>query len=194
MRRSRILLCLFWLSTAAALPLRADTPLAGLDKLYSWPEEVANLVKNSSFESADASGKPLDWSMNVSPYLYLDDLHHSSGLFSLRMLNTNLSKYTPSASQRLILKDGWYNLRARGLASAAGTNSSTSGGRLRIEPGGAAPLLRGTTTGWTIVERRDIAIRAVDAPTLWIDAYRKPNGSLWFDQVAVHRQKPPAVE
>src|SRR5262245_63161457 len=194
MRRSRVLLCLSWLGTMAALPLGADSPLAGLDSLWPWPEEAANRVKNPSFESVDANGKPLDWSMIASPYFYLDDSTRSSGLFSLRQLNTNLSKYTPNASQRLTLADGWYTVRARGRASSAGTNSSTSGGRLRIEPGGEAPLLRGTTTGWTTVERRDIAIRAADAPTLAIDAYRKPNGSIWFDHVEVHRQKPPAVE
>ena len=194
MRRSRVLLCLCWLGTMASLPLGADSPLAGLDSLYPWPEEAANLVKNSSFESADANVKPLDWSMIVSPYFYRDDSLYSSGLFSLRLLNTTLSTYTPNASQRLTLADGWYTVRARGRASKAGTNISTAGGRLRIDPGGEAPLLRGTTTGWTTVERRDIAIRAADAPTLRIEAYRKPNGSIWFDQVEVHRQKPPAVE
>ena len=177
-----------WLSTSAA---GADT-VGGLVELYPWPEDAVNLVKNSSFEEVDSTGKVAGWDVG-SPEHFSPALDVSrSGLRSLRLEDSHLAPYTPLASQPLALEPGWYTLRGWMKAVNAGTNTRGAGGRISVSHG-KSPVISGTTD-WTQVERRSFPILPGESASIRLEAYRKPAGTLFFDDIEVRRLIPPVVE
>ncbi len=186
----------------SALPPAASAQPAqpvpgGLTRLYLWPENSVNLIANPSFEQT-ALGLPTYWTLGGgSGYLFLDTIQKRSGTRSLHLRNSHLAPYTPMATQRLTLPPGWYNLRGYVKTVRAGSNANGSGGRITLwkgKGGESTEALGGTTTSWTLLDRNSFLVEAGDKPQIRLEAYRKPNGDVYFDDVALHRLVPPFLE
>ena len=117
---------------SAAAKVRRETPLGGLLDLYPWPEEPVNLVKNPSFEDVDAAGKVLRWRIRQADHWFPNSSSARSGVRSLNLKDSHLSRYYPSAGQNLTLKPGWYTMRGWLKAEKAGTNKKRAGARLSL--------------------------------------------------------------
>lgn len=179
---------------AGPLTVPAHAQLGGLEALYAWPEDPINLVANPSFEAVDATGQPVNWGIGAPDFLFPDSAASHSGAVSLHLRNSHLAPVTPIASQSLALSPGWYNLRGWGRAVNAGTNSPTAGGRFSLwGTGVSTPVIRGTRD-WTLLERSSVRVLTGGSFALRVEAYAKPDGDIFFDDVAVHRQIPPLVE
>jgi hypothetical protein len=190
----------FQLFLPCALVAQTDPPaspapsdaLGGLQSLYPWPEDPANLVLNPSFEEVDSFGKPRGWILGSSPHLFRG-IGARSGQWALHLEDSDQDRFTPNARQAMPLDAGWYSFRGWARAVAAGTQVSGSGGRISLSGAGSTDVISGTTD-WIRLERRDVPVSPGDAPVLRIEAYRKPDGSVFFDDVEVHRLAPAPVE
>ena len=188
-RRSIYFIALLALSIALAgvLPVPAHGETGGLETLYPWPEDPTNLVQNPSFEALGAN-----WKINLPSYFFPTTTDFHTGLWNLQLQDSNLAPYYPLATQAPALKPGWYTLRGWIKAVNAGTNTSGAGGRISLSRGNS-PVVSGTTD-WTQVERRSFPILPGESASVRLEAYRKPDGTIFFDDIEVHRQIPPAVE
>lgn len=204
MLRREALAALSLVVVLPCVPLRATDPadeavapapasLGGLQRLYPWPEDTSNLVLNPSFEELDQTGKLKDWIVGEAAHLF-PDAQPRTGSSSLHLKDSDQATYTPIARQSLSLAPGWYVLRAWARALNAGAESSTAGGRLSLWGTGVATDVVNGTTDWVKLERRDIPVWPGDTPLLRVEAYQKPPGSVFFDDVALHRLAPPPVE
>lgn len=181
-----------WLSVAGAGPALQT---GGLVALYEWPEDVVNLVRNPSFEEVDASGRAVGWQVGEPLHFGVSGQVARTGARSAHLRDSHLARYYPLMTQALPLAPGWYNLRGWVRTHAAGMNGAGAGGRIGIFWGKGAvtgPVLRGTTD-WTPVER-SFLVPPGQSPVLRLEAYQKPDGSVFFDDLEVRRQVPPVVE
>jgi len=179
---------------------RRATPLGGLLDLYPWPEDSVNLVKNPSFEEVDAAGKALGWRVRPADRWFPNSSAAQSGVRSLNLKDSHLSRRYPLASQKLTLEPGWYTMRGWLKAEKAGTNTKGAGGRLSLwlrkgkqKRWNSTAIVRGTTD-WTKVERRIFPVKPGESAYVRLDAYRKPDGNVLFDDIEVRRLIPPIVE
>ncbi|MBI4241075.1 MAG: hypothetical protein HY613_05105 [Candidatus Rokubacteria bacterium] len=184
------------LAVIAPAPLAvhsAHAQLGGAEALYPWPEDPTNLVANPSFE-VDVAGQPADWTIGLPAFLFPDASASHSGAVSLHLRDSHLAPFYPLATQTVSAAPGWYNLRGWGKAVAAGTNNPGAGGRLSFWGTGASTPVVRDTTDWTLLEQTSILVPPGISPTLRIEAYGKPDGDIFFDDIALHRQIPPVVE
>ncbi|MGH9322650.1 MAG: hypothetical protein ACRD21_02570 [Vicinamibacteria bacterium] len=194
-RRLGFLLFLLGLSILG-LGQSPQAPLGGLTELYPWPEDPQNLIGNSSFENRDRADVPGEWTLGEPNSWSLDSSTRHSGRTSLRLSDSHLARFTPMATQRLSLQPGWYSLRGFVRAERAGTNVEGSGGRLSVWKGsnGISTEALAGNTDWVELERGNIVISPRDSPSLRIEAYRKPDGRVYFDDIEFRRLVPPRVE
>ncbi|MGH9320239.1 MAG: DUF11 domain-containing protein [Vicinamibacteria bacterium] len=192
--------CLLLLASATAVFLSAIARPAsaqssgGLTRLYLWPEERKNLIANPSLEQTSLGG-PRDWDLIGSNW-FLSSLQRRTGARSLQLRNGHLSTFTPLANQTLQLTPGWYNLRGYLKTQRAGSNIQGSGGRITLWKGnrGEATKIVAGTTGWTLVNRRNFLLPSGGSAHVRLEAYRKPDGDVFFEDVALHRLVPPFLD
>ena len=193
MRWTRIVFVVLAGLTACAADA-ARPVVGGLGALYPWPEDPTNLVHNGSFEEVDTTGQPLHWRVGEPAHWGLEAPASHHGRWSLRLHGSHRAHHTPNARQALKLPPGWYSLQGWLKAVEAGTNNPGAGGRISLRgTGTAGPVVRGTTD-WILVKQRSLAIGDKVSPELRLEAYRKPDGDIFFDEVAVHRHIPPMLE
>jgi hypothetical protein len=195
--RSSLAVCLALLTPLLdgpdTLSAADPAPLGGLQRLHIWPEDPANLVSNPSFEQHDTNG-------GVSGWLIGDPVHLApaatgrTGGWGLELRDADQATYTPIARQSLALAPGWYTLRGWARATDAGTLGSTAGGRISLYGLGIATDVVNGTTAWRMLQRREFVVRPGDAPSLRIEAYQRPPGTVLFDDIGLHRLAPPAAE
>ena len=170
--------------------------VGGLLEVYPWPEEAENLVKNPSFEEIDDAGQVVGWKGAEPPHFSPTTEVSRSGLRSIHLRDSHLARHYPGMTQALTLSPGWYSMRGWMKAEGAGTNNRGAGGRMTVGWGKgwvSSPVIRGTTD-WTKVEVRSFPIMPGESALLSLEAYRKPDGNVFFDDVEVRRQRPPLVE
>lgn len=174
---------------------RAAVTVGGLSSLYAWSEDGKNLVQNPSFEEFDGTGKPKAWTIKPhDPFVPATGVARS-GARSAHIKDSHLADSFPQMDQSLALAPGRYVLRGWVKAEEAGKNQPGSGGRLTLSWGkewASTAVVRGTTD-WTMVER-PFGVAPGNQPVVRLEAYRKPDGSLFFDDIEIRRLKPPAVE
>ncbi|MCZ6625762.1 MAG: hypothetical protein O7B35_16275, partial [Deltaproteobacteria bacterium] len=170
--------------------------VGGLAELYSWREDSVNLVKNSSFEQVDEAGRVSGWKVGQPGHFFPVTDVARSGLRSMYLRDSHLARRHPSAVQALSLTPGWYSMKGWIKAEGAGSNKKGAGGRISVKRGKgrvSSRVIRGTTN-WTKVVRQSFLIMQGESAMLRLEAYRKPNGSVFFDDIEVHRLISPVVE
>jgi hypothetical protein len=98
--------------------------------------------------------------------------------------------------QPLELAPGWYRLRGWIKAEEAGTNAKHAGGRISIrsDTGGATSRIISGSKDWTLVERDFPILPGGESANVRLEAYRKPDGKVFFDDIELRRLTPPVVE
>jgi hypothetical protein len=179
-------------STASAQPLvpgglTARAPVSGLGP---------NLLQNDGFETPNGS-LPANWSGNTA-WAY-DPVVKRSGAASMRLTDASVTS-TFFASQRLTLKKGVYKVSGWIRTQDLGLNVSNAGVRLSLDfsvggslDRGLTTIVRGTTD-WTYYEMVDVVVPEDRAAIMKLEAYARPSGSAWFDDVKVERQLPAPVD
>lgn len=169
----------------------------GLLELYSWPEDSVNLVKNPSFEDVDKAGQPTGWRGWPPENFRLTTAEARSGSRSLEMRDSKGARNVPSMEQPLALEPGLYTLRGWIKARDAGGPNAEAGARYGLRGGASkhsTPVVRGTFD-WTRFEVRNIAIEPTRSKGAVItEAYGRPAGSFFFDDLELRRHVPPLLE
>lgn len=197
-RRARdggLLLVLLSVSSSGAFGQHDPKKTGGLVELFRWESLTTNLVTNSSFEQVE-DGTPRPWSLRQPRHWSVHETDSHSGLKSLRLSSSDQSPHTPSAMQSLELEPGWYALSGWLRADDAGSHGKGAGGRLNLQMGRrreTTSVVGGTQT-WSRVEKSFIRVNSGDSPTIRLEAYRKPDGDVFFDDIEVRRLEPPPVE
>jgi hypothetical protein len=193
MSRCRLFVCSCVVTVlTAGVSSAADPATGGLETLYAWPEDPANLALNGSFELGTGSA-PASWT--ASPGFARVTTGRYTGLWSLRLHNASLSAYPPTARQALNLAPGWYTFRVWAKPVNAGTNDRRYGGRLQLIGAQASTgLIRGSTSTFQLYERAHVNVLPGEATALRFEAYGKPNGDVYFDKVELHRLDPAPLE
>jgi hypothetical protein len=185
------------LAVAAVAAGRGGAPRAGgLVKLHEWPEDGANLVANAGFEEVDASGAPVGWRLTDRSALSVSGEAARTGTRSLLLDDAASRRRPPLAMQKLDAEAGWYAAKAWIMARGAEGKDAKAGGRLGVwlgKPGPGTRVVRGTTE-WTPVEVPLFPVKQGDALSVRLEGFRRPPGQLFFDDLAVYRLTPPAVD
>ena len=155
-----------------------------------------NLVQNGEFEAA-AGSLPAGWTANTA--WSLDPVVVHGGAASMRLTDAATTA-TFFASQPLTLQKGRYKLSGWIRTQDLGLNASNAGVRLSLDFSVAGSLDRGLstivrgTTEWTYYEVSDIVVPEDRPASIKLEAYARPGGLAWFDDVKVERQVPSPVD
>jgi hypothetical protein len=147
----------------------------GLQRLYDWPEEPANLCVDA----------PEAWRLHAS-------FSYAAGVLRL---DANLPTATvPSAIQAGYLEPGWYVLRAR--ASATGNTHGSARVSLKVggDFAGATDEISGTSAGLQTIERKFVLVSEASVSQIRVEAYQKADGLFTFEKIELRRLREPAVE
>jgi hypothetical protein len=171
----------------------ASTPLEN-GGLVSFPTPLisANLVSNPGFEQGNAG-----WSL-ASGFTVDTTVAHS-GQASLRLTNANLGPYTPSATQIVQLKQGIYNFGGWVKVSAIGATVAGSGVRFCLYAPPSYPWTIAAsctsqvsgTADWQYIQTTSITVPQDTSAEFLVDAYGKPDGTAWFDDLTLTRSQLP---
>ncbi|HEY7509106.1 MAG TPA: hypothetical protein VIG50_02590 [Vicinamibacteria bacterium] len=196
-RAAALALALTALVASAAAGARDTGAMGGLTELYDWPGDTANAVWNGSFEDVDAAGRAQRWDVRLAEHFFPTTAHARSGRRSLQLSASHRAPFYPSACQDLTVPPGWYRLRGWIKPVRAGASAAGSGGRIGLYAGsaalGATPVVAGTAD-WTRVEREKVLVPDGAPVTQCLEAYAKPDGDLFFDDVELNRLAPPMVD
>jgi O-antigen ligase len=180
-----------------AAPAAATAQPGGLTALPTV-EVGANLLKNPGFETVQ--GATVDgWRVTVDGTIWTVAEGGHGGRASLRLAGAGSARFTPAADQTVTLAAGWYSLEGWVKAEGLGGTSSTTGvrlcldGRPRINWWHCTPVARGTT-GWTRLARAAIPVEDAGTYRVTVGAYGRPDGSAWFDDVALAPMVRPPLE
>jgi hypothetical protein len=175
-------------ATALASP---EAPVGGLTELPAPAPDGPNLVDNAGFERPAAAGRLEGWSAALDGRLWaLDPDGAHGGRTALRLAGAEGEARIPSAEQRLTLEPGLYTLAGWVRAAGLGANDRAAGARLCLDARPRRPwwhctdLARGTT-GWTRVARSGIVVGERGDYRVTLGAYRRPDGTVWFDDVSL---------
>ncbi len=189
-----MMLVLLMASSTLAAEETNSSLWGGLTKLCPWDPAALNLVENSSFEERDAAGRIASWKIPLGALLPTQD-ESRTGKTSLLLKDSNKVRWTPAALQSLELAPGWYDLSGWVKALEAGGNNPGAGGRIEVRgshTNAATPVVLGTTD-WQKVEHEKF-LSPGGPVEVRLTGYRKPVGSLFFDDVELKRLIPPLVE
>ena len=127
----------------------------------------------------------MGWTQGAPAYFHRQtEVAHSGGA-GMRLRDSHLAERYPMLVQPLSLTPGWYTLRAWLKPEGAGTLKPGAGGRATVWWGGSwasTPLVTGTSD-WTRVERRDFPLLPGESASLRLEAYGKPDGTVYFDDI-----------
>lgn len=190
----RSLAAIVVLLAAGLLPVR---PAFGSGGLLKYPTVTlsSNLVSNPGFESG-----PTGW---TAPSFTVDSTIAHSGSTSLKLVDPAAIPYSQAAVQSVSLQGGHrYRVTGWMKASNFGSASPLTGARIFLNTtgtGGCSAGCGGTsvqqgTFDWTYFEITTIYVSADCTGSVRLGDYGSPMGTVWFDDVAVYEELPPAVE
>lgn len=167
-----------------------DLPRAGGLTSYPSPMVSGNLLSNAGFEQGSVA-----WTADG---FSVDRTVVHSGQSSLRLTNDNLIPHFQSATQTLQLKKGVYNIG--GWVKVSGLGATTGDGvRFCLFAPVAFPwnltwsctaAIKGTAD-WQYLQMTTITVPQ-DTPALFsVDAYKKPDGTFWVDDLVLTRSQFP---
>lgn len=182
--------------------LSAATALAAAGGLTALPAAEApgpNLVVNGGFEAQGSQGAPADWTLKLDGDLWTLDRTARSGRVSLRLSGVERQSVTPSGEQAVALEPGFYTLEGWVKMAGLGAAAERTGARLCLD---ARPrfnwwqctdIARGTRD-WTLFRQPSIPVTERGTYRVTLGAYGRPDGVVWFDDVALTALRGPALE
>lgn len=184
------------LLTLAAVGLAAAAALAhGVGGPTSLPDRDAvgaTVLANGGFESrgVGADAGPEEWKLGGGPGVWALDQAAHDGTAALRLSGIVPGQPTPSAEQTVTLAPGFYTLEGWVRTQGLGAGRERSGvrlcldGRPRLPWWKCADLVRGTS-GWRRHRLPLIPVNRPGAYRVSLQAYGRPDGAAWFDDVAL---------
>ena len=187
-----LILSMSGVAASALVGAEASNDLPGTGGLTSFPSPIlsGNLLSNAGFKQGlvgwTADGFSVDTTMT------------HTGQSSLRLTNANLMPYTPSATQTLQLKKGVYNIG--GWVKVSGLGATTGGGvRFCLHAPVASPwsltwsctaVVKGTAD-WQYLQMTSITVPQDTPAQFLVDAYEKPDGTFWVNDLVLTRSQFP---
>jgi hypothetical protein len=160
------------------------------------PEPGRNLVENGGFETA-SSGVPQGWQLKASGDAWSIDPSARSGRASLKLSGASRQEWIPSADQTVTLEPGYYTVEGWIKTSALGGERAGAriclDGRPRIDWWQCTEVAHGTVD-WTHFREMAIPVRDRGAYRVTVGAYGRPDGTAWFDDVALVKLPKPALD
>ena len=186
---------------ASAVAMSATSSIAaapgagGLTQLARFTEDT-NLLRNGSFEEVQTTRLPTAWGGGPPNHFASTEVSPRTGTRSAHLTNSHEFRYYPGLSQEIALSPGWYVVRGWIKSEAVGDRGDSAGGRISLAVGGR-PITSTEAVGgkrdWTRVETT-VRINAATKGALRLEAFRKPDGNVFFDDVEVRRLVPPVVD
>jgi hypothetical protein len=186
---------------ARAAPEEAGPEAAGPGGLTALPAEERpgqSLVVNGGFEGSP--GEPLrGWNLKPEGGTWTADGTARAGGHSLKLSGASGQPMVPAAEQEVTLEADAYTLEGWVKSSALGASRDRAGVRFCLDgrPGlnwwMCTGVARGTSD-WTLLRQPSIPVRRAGRYRLTVDAYAKPDGVAWIDDVSLVKVPRPLLD